>query len=81
MLQTGSFKKAEEEVSFKKSSLSELQIILLFMITEDNHSFLSSHFMQKKPRNHKITVSWKITFFYLKQIAGTYRIAKLQKAK
>lgn len=54
MLQTGSFKKAEEEISFKKSSLSELQIILLFMITEDNHSFLSSHFMQKKQETARL---------------------------
>lgn len=35
----------------------------------------------KRTRNPKTTVFWKITFFYLKQVAGTYRSAELQKAK
>jgi len=66
--------------ALKKYSLSELQITLLFMITEDNCNFLSSHSMQKAQGTPKL-VFWKITLFYLKYIAGTYRTAELQKAK
>lgn len=47
VLQTESFKQAEGGTS-KKSSLSELQIVLLVIVTEDNHNGLASHSVQKE---------------------------------
>lgn len=43
----------------KKSGLPELQIILLFMITEDNSSVLSSHSTQKEQGTPKLQFSGK----------------------